>query len=251
MIDLSDKVFVITGASSGIGRECAITSARLGATLVLFGRDAERLAETRSRCQNPDAHVVACLDLREYERVDAVLQDSHQRVGPFDGIVHAAGASKTLPLAATQASDIDSLFSINVTSGVNLTKHAIKRRYWNPNGGSVVFISSVMGVVGEKGKTTYALTKSALLGGARSLALELASRRIRVNAVSPGVVETPLSDAAVYSQTPEARKAITDLHPLGLGDPADVANAVVFLLSEQSRWITGTNLIVDGGYCAR
>ncbi len=108
-----------------------------------------------------------------------------------------------------------------------------------------------MGMVGESGKTLYSLTKGALISGVRSMALELAPKKIRVNTVSPGVVETPMSSKAVYSQNEESLNRIKDLHPLGLGNSVDVANACIYLLSDAAKWVTGTNLIVDGGYTAR
>jgi len=118
-------------------------------------------------------------------------------------------------------------------------------------GGSIIFISSVMGVVGENGKTMYSMTKGALISAVKSLSIELATRKIRINAISPGVVETPMSKNAIYSRNEESLDKIKSLHPLGLGQPEDVANACVFLLSDASKWITGTNMLVDGGYLAK
>ena len=108
-----------------------------------------------------------------------------------------------------------------------------------------------MGVVGENGKALYSMTKGALVATTRTLAIELAGKKIRVNSISPAVVETPMSKNAIYSRNEESLNKIKKLHPLGLGQPEDIANAAVFLLSDASRWITGTNLVVDGGYLAR
>ncbi|MCB1864531.1 MAG: SDR family oxidoreductase [Chromatiales bacterium] len=251
MLDLSGKKILITGASSGIGRACAIACARQGATLAMLGRNAERLAETRSRCDNAQMHYTATVDLIDYDQVPDVVAACHESIGDFHGLVNAAGVSMTLPLSSLRPEQTNRLFETNVTAGMNLTRLVVDRRRWAADGGSVVFVASVMGMVGEKGKTAYALTKGALLGGTRAIALELAGRSIRVNSVSPGVVKTPLSDAAVYSQSEASRQRIADLHPLGLGRPEDVADAVVFLLADESRWITGTNLVIDGGYTAR
>jgi NAD(P)-dependent dehydrogenase (short-subunit alcohol dehydrogenase family) len=156
----------------------------------------------------------------------------------------------TMPLSAHKASQFDSFTTTNVTAAFLLVSAATRRGRFNPAGGSVVLVSSVMGVVGEKGKVLYSATKGALIAGARSLALELAGRRIRVNTVSPGVVRTPLWDRSVSRQSEEQRARIEGLHPLGLGEPEDVANACIFLLSDGARWITGSNLVVDGGYTA-
>lgn len=119
------------------------------------------------------------------------------------------------------------------------------------NGASIVFIASVMSHVGEVGKTLYAMTKGALVSSAKSMAIELAPRNIRVNTLSPGVVKTPMSSKSAYSQNNESLSKIISKHPLGLGEANDIANACVYLLSEASKWTTGTNLIIDGGYTAK
>jgi len=121
----------------------------------------------------------------------------------------------------------------------------------NTNSFSGVYISSVVSEVGEKGKTLYSMSKSALVGMAKSLALEYANKGARFNCISPAVVETPLSQKSYYRQDENAMKEILNEHPLGLGAPEDVAYAAVFLLSEQSKWITGINMPVDGGYLAK
>ena len=127
----------------------------------------------------------------------------------------------------------------------------LNKLHFSEDGGSIVFISSVMGVVGENGKTLYSMTKGALISAVKSMSVELAPRKIRVNAISPGMVETPMSKNAIYSRNEESLDKLRKMHPLGFGKPEDVANASVFLLSDASRWITGTNLIVDGGYLAK
>jgi len=146
---------------------------------------------------------------------------------------------------------MEDFFRVNVIGAVNLTRNALKLAHFSVNGGSIVFISSVMGVTGESGKALYSMTKGALISAVRSMAVELATRRIRVNAISPGVVDTPMSKHAVYSKDESSINRIKSLHPLGLGQSADVANASLFLISDAARWITGTNLIVDGGYSTK
>jgi len=132
-----------------------------------------------------------------------------------------------------------------------LTKHIIKKKHINPDGASIIFIASVMGVVGQPTKTVYSSTKGALIAGARSLALELARNKIRVNCVSPAMVKTEMSDSLLSKVTPEAYNEIMKAHPLGIGEPLDVAELCAFLLSDSARWITGTNVLVDGGYTAQ
>ena len=112
------------------------------------------------------------------------------------------------------------------------------------------FYPQLWGLAGASGKALYGMTKGALISGAKSLALELAPKNIRVNCISPGVVVSPMSNNAIYSKDEESLQRVKDLHPLGLGEAEDVANACVYLLSDASKWVTGTNLIIDGGYTA-
>lgn len=246
---LSGKKLVITGASSGIGRQCAIMANALGAFVILIGRSQERLNETARLLVNSD-YILLATDITAYEETSTKLE---QLIEGFkiDGIIHAAGISTTLPLRNITPEKLQPFFETNVFAAINLTKILTKIKFANPQGMSIVFIASVMGIVGELGKTTYSLTKGAVVAGTKSLALELAGKKIRVNCVLPGVVETPMSATAVYAQNAEAYDKIKSYHPLGLGNPEDVANACAFLVSDAARWITGTNLIVDGGYTAR
>lgn len=248
---LNDKVIVITGASSGIGRQCAITCSQMGATVMLLGRDADRLNDTLQAMDNIAKHKTFAFDLCDFEQATANIKAISTQFGKISGLINCAGISTTLPINAISTDKMEAFFRTNVLGSINLTKLVVSASNFSKQGGSVIFISSVMGVVGAKGKTLYSMTKGALVSAAKSLAVELASRSIRVNSVAPGVVQTPMSQSAIYSRNQEALDYVTSQHPLGLGLPEDVANACVFLLSDASRWITGTNLVVDGGYLAK
>lgn len=248
---LNGRQILITGASSGIGKACSVLFARRGASLCLLGRDEVRLQETLSLIDNPDNHCSALVDLTDYKHVADAVRIVVKERGPISGIVNCAGISTTLPINATSEEKMEHFLRTNVVGPLSLTKQVLKPGNFAPDGGSIVFISSVMGVAGEKGKALYSLTKGALISSVRSLAIELANRRIRVNTVSPGVVDSPMSRSAVYSRDDEALDRIRLLHPLGLGEPDDVANACLFLISDASKWITGTNVVVDGGYLAK
>jgi NAD(P)-dependent dehydrogenase (short-subunit alcohol dehydrogenase family) len=248
---LHGKHIVITGASSGIGRACAVLFAARGAGLSLLGRDQDRLQETLALTGQPHNHTCFNVDLTDHEKVAETVRNIVDGRGPVAGIVNCAGISTTLPVNAMSEEKMEYFLRTNVVGPVNLTRHFLKQSNFSDKGGSVVFISSVMGIAGEKGKTLYSMTKGALVSTVRSMAIELAERRIRVNAVSPGVVDSPMSKSAVYSRNEEALNKIRALHPLGLGEPVDVANTCLFLISDASKWITGTNIIVDGGYLAR
>ncbi len=248
---LHNKVIVITGASSGIGRQCAITCSQMGAAVALLGRDADRLNDTLQAMENISKHKTFPFDLCDFEQAAASIKDISTQFGQISGLINCAGISTTLPINAVSTDKMETFFRTNVLGSLNLTKLVVSASNFSKQGGSVIFISSVMGVVGAKGKTLYSMTKGALVSAAKSLAVELAPRSIRVNSVAPGVVQTPMSQSAIYSRNQEALDYVTNQHPLGLGLPEDVANACVFLLSDASRWITGTNLVVDGGYLAK
>jgi NAD(P)-dependent dehydrogenase (short-subunit alcohol dehydrogenase family) len=173
-------------------------------------------------------------------------------VDKIDGLIHCAGISSTIALRSLSEEKLNNHFAINVNTGFLLIKDLVaKKNSLLQEGASIIMMSSVMGMVGEIGKTAYGMTKGAILAGVKSLALELALRKIRLNAVSPGVVVTPMSKKSFYSQNEERLKKMEDLHPLGLGQPSDVSHACIYLLSEASKWVTGTNMIIDGGYTAR
>ncbi len=248
---LQDKTIIVTGASSGIGRECSVSCSRQGARVVLMGRDHNRLNETMALMQERNDHTICAVDLTNYEEVEKMISGLTPGFGKIDGLVNCAGISTTLPLNMVKPDKLGEFFSANVQAAVNLTRVVTRLSNFSEAGGSVIFIGSVMGEAGEAGKLIYSITKGALIAGARSLAIELAPRKIRVNSISPGVVETPMSKNAVYSRNEESLNRVINQHPLGLGLPEDVANACIYLLSDAARWITGTNLIVDGGYLAR
>lgn len=250
MLDLTDRTILITGASSGIGRQCAVTLSGQGARIALLGRDMDRLRETLSMMSNPDTHKVFTHDFVASLDVKGLVEQIVGETGKISGVVHSAGISTTLPLRALTQDKLELFNRVNVHGPMALTKAAVTPACVNPDGASVVFVTSVMSVVGEVGKSLYSMTKGALLGASRSLALELAPRKIRVNCLSPGVVESPMSAGAVYSQSEEALGKIRDKHPLGLGSVEDVANACLFLVSDEAKWITGANFVVDGGYTA-
>ncbi|MBS4040197.1 MAG: SDR family oxidoreductase [Flavobacteriales bacterium] len=248
---LSGKTIVITGASSGIGQAIAISSAHQGAKLLLLGRDQERLNETLRLCENGEKHVTLSLDLQKSTEWIADFQAVAKSHAPIDGFVHAAGVSPTIPFKVMKAHQMMEAFDLNLFSAVHIIQILTKVGIKSSGGMSMVLISSVMSEVGEKGKSLYAMTKSALIGLVKSLALEYADKNIRFNAISASVVDTPLSMNSYYRKSEEALNEVLGQHPLGLGKPEDIGNSSVFLLSDASKWVTGTNLIIDGGYLAR
>ena len=173
------------------------------------------------------------------------------KMGPIDGLVNCAGISTVMPLKLMTPDKVDHFFKTNVYATIELTRQVLGIRNVNKSGASVIFFASVMGVVGENAKSIYSFTKGALISGVRSLAVEFAKKKVRVNVVSPGVVVTPINVNQPYIAEPDKRAVLENQHPLGLGTTTDVANACIYLLSDASRWVTGQNIIIDGGYTVK
>jgi NAD(P)-dependent dehydrogenase (short-subunit alcohol dehydrogenase family) len=246
---LQDKVIIVTGASSGIGAQCAIDCSKMGAKVALIGRNVERLNITLSQCENPTKHLIVPLDLSSSEGMKDAVKNIVDKLGKINGIVNCAGISSVTPLKLVNDDLMVQFFQNNVFSAINLSKEVAKIGNCDKEHGcSIILIASIMGCVGEKGKTLYSATKGALIAAARSMACELAMKNTRVNVVSPGAILTPINANKSYMANPEERQILENKHPLGLGKTTDISNACIYLLSEASRWVTGQNLIVDGGY---
>jgi NAD(P)-dependent dehydrogenase (short-subunit alcohol dehydrogenase family) len=249
MISLINKRIVVTGASSGIGASVAELCASLGAKVLLLGRDEIRLTQTCSRLSG-EGHVVLAIDLTTYDLLEENLSTLLHSFGPIDGMVHSAGIEMTRPLKMLKPKNLQEVFEINVTAGLNLARILTKSGNWSSAGGSIIYISSIVGEVGQPGKIGYSASKGALMAAAKSMALEFANKRIRVNCILPAMVRTPMSENLLASLSNEARESIEKMHPLGIGSVEDISSACCYLLSDVSKWITGTSLIIDGGYSA-
>jgi NAD(P)-dependent dehydrogenase (short-subunit alcohol dehydrogenase family) len=244
------RAIVVTGASSGLGRACAIELASRGARLVLVGRNVAELNVTRAAAAG-DGHEIVPLDLNEVETIAAHLTPALARIGRVYGLCNAAGVVETRPLSASTPELVARVMRVNVMAALEVARVVTNRLFMDSEGGSLVFFSSVYGAVGAPGQTAYAASKGAIAAAVRCLAIELAKRRIRVNSISPGLVHTPMADRALGRLSPEQIAAITARHPLGVGTVADIAGAAAFLLAPDTRWISGTDLPVDGAYLAQ
>jgi NAD(P)-dependent dehydrogenase (short-subunit alcohol dehydrogenase family) len=249
-IDFSGKRVVVTGASSGLGRAIALELGSRGAELILIGRDQERLRETGDAMGSAVRHIAA-FDLEQVSGITPQIIQLVQAHGPLYGLCHAAGVVQTLPLAATKAEHVRRMMEVNLVAGIELARAVSRRDVMEPEGGAILFISSIYSRAGVSGQVAYCATKGAVNAAVRAMAVELARRHIRVNTLSPGMVRTPMTEAALAVLSESQVDALVNAHPLGIGSPEDVARAAAFLLAPQTRWITGADLAVDGGYTAK
>ena len=247
-MDLSGRTVLVTGASSGLGKGITQLLAQLGAKVLLVARDPVRLEAARSELGG-EGHAAEAFDLGQTDAIPGWMREVAQRRGVLHGLVHSAGVLTTKPLRMQTAADWELALRINVSAGAALAKGFRQKGVFS-GAGSIVYLSSVMGLTGQPGQILYSATKGALVAMTRSMALELARENIRVNCVAPAVVLAGMSEDLRKNVSPEQFAQITAMHPLGLGRAEDVAHAVAFLLADTARWITGTTLTVDGGYTA-
>jgi len=247
-LDMTGCTILVTGASSGIGRETAILLSHLGAKVILVARNKERLKATLTLMAGT-GHVIEAYDLAVYEGIPSWIQQLAGAHGRLDGIAHSAGLQATAPLKVMEPTQSEALWRVNVSASLWLAKGFRQRAVCN-SGGSLVFLASVAGLVGQPAIAAYSASKGAVIALTRSLAMELSREGIRVNCIAPGYVKTEMGTEFAGGLTPEHLAAIGKEHPLGFGEPVDVAYAVSYLLSQASRWVTGTTLVVDGGYTA-
>lgn len=241
---LEGKTILVTGASSGIGRETAIECSKLGAKVVITARNEDRLKETLDALEG-EGHQLICFDLTDVNKLD----DFVVLLPVLHGFVSNAGINKMSPVAFIKEEDLREVYQVNTFSPILLLRLLLKKKKIG-KAASVVFTSSLSGIgtVGI-GNGVYASSKGALNMFMKVAALELANKKIRVNAVCPGMILTQMIQEGVNSkQLDEGLSA----YPLGrYGDPKDVAFAIIYLLSEASNWVTGTNMVIDGGLTIR
>lgn len=248
MFDLSNKLILVTGASSGIGRATAIVLSQRGAKVILCSRREAELRTTQEMMTSPEQHEIAAMDLTDTDAIPNWVQQICKRGDrQLGGLVHAAGIGTTVPLRVLNRRRIDEVMTVNTYAALGLLRAAAVKGVPRAEGCSVVLISSIAGLIGMSGLTAYGASKGALHAIVKSAALELAARRIRVNCIAPAWVDTPMLQEAVTG-LPGGLSHVDARQPLGLIPPAEVGAAAAFLLSNEARHITGTTLVIDGGY---
>lgn len=244
-MDLSGNHYLVTGASSGIGRGTSLVLDELGATLVLAGRREDELAKTAAALSRPAR--IEKMDLSRMDGLPAWLKRVAKETRPLDGIVHCAGIQVTAPLRFISERQFQETLDANLKSAVGLAKgFRQKGVYRSP--GSIVFISSIASRIGIPGQIAYAASKAGLEAACRCIAAEMVRENIRVNTILPGLVRTEMSEKWLQIVPPEKETQIKASHPLGLGEVNDIAYAAAFLLSRKTgRWISGATIVIDGG----
>ena len=241
---LDGRVAVVTGASSGIGAAIAEALSQAGARVVLTGRDEGRLREVAERLG--DHHVVAA-DLAADDAAGAIVAATLEAYGALNVLVHSAGIFWPRPFAEAPLSDFDEQFRVNVRAPYALTQAALP--HLQPDG-SVIFISSIAGRVGFPSSTAYCGTKGAVELMTKSLAMELAPIGVRVNAIAPGNIHTPMNERLFESE--DYNRSMIERTPFGrVGVVEDIAPLAVFLASDAARYIHGESILVDGGWAAQ
>lgn len=243
-LNITNKIFIVTGAGSGIGRETSLAIAIEGATVVMMDINTEGLSETAS-LGGEHCHPLSIDLTNEKEVADAVSQ-AVEKYGKLDGLVHCAGISSRKPLNVLSKDGFSKVMDVNFYSFVELVKQCAKRKHIN-DGASIVVMSSISSIKGYKAKTEYCVSKAAVDAFVRCMALELADRKIRVNSVMAAAVNTPMAQRA--RETNAAVGAAAFEAPLGITEPYEVANTIAFLLSDATKTITGTSILIDGGAC--
>ena len=244
IIDCTNKLYIVTGAGSGIGRETSRVLAEHGASVMMMDVNAEGLAETAAiggvRCYP------MTIDLTDASAVSEAVAKIVEQYGKLDGLVHCAGISSRKPLNVLSKEGFSKVMDVNFYSFVELVKQCAKRKHIN-DGASIVVMSSISSIRGYKAKTEYCVSKAAVDAFVRCMALELADRKIRVNSVMAAEVLTP---HALKAREMNAAVGASDFNaPLGPSEPYEVANTIAFLLSDATKTITGTSLLIDGGAC--
>ena len=251
MIDLSEKNFIVTGASSGIGKATSHLIQKLGGRVFRFDVNEEGLLQDDLSLEE---HPIYPIDLTDFDLVNQTIISATKNTDKgFNGLVHCAGIPSIMPLRILGMDEYERVQRINTQAALNLAKTFSKNGIYSASSTtcSIVFISSVYGLVGSSANVAYATSKAAIIGMTKALAVELARKKIRVNCIAPGFIKTNMSDKVTPLFDEKYSERIEKMHLLGWGEADDIANGIAFLLSDSAKWITGTILNIDGGFTAQ
>jgi meso-butanediol dehydrogenase / (S,S)-butanediol dehydrogenase / diacetyl reductase len=245
---LAGKCAVVTGGGSGIGAATARLFAAEGARVAVLDRDLPHADQIAGEIRDAGGKVLAlACDVAKEEQIRECVGKVADSFGPIDVLFTSAGTAFRRSVSETEAGDWDRLMEINLRGPYLCAKFCLQ--HFRPEGGSIIHVSSVTGITGVRSRAAYSASKGALVALTRNMAMDLASRKIRVNCVCPGFVRTAMAQPLLSD--PVRHERLVSMHPLGrLGEPEDIAQAVLFLASEESSWMTGASLVVDGGFSA-
>ena len=239
---------LVTGASSGIGMAVALLCNQMGATVIANGRDHTRLQDLKNTSANPEQMHIEPRDLQDdMDNLPQWVAGLRQKYGKLTGLVCCAGYGAVMPLRAYDRTTAAAIYDIHVHAPLLLARGFADKRNNAGQGSSIVFLSSAAALAKEAGLAAYGGAKAAVQAATISLSRELAPQGIRINAVAPAMVRTPMSEKYFAMLSPEARDEALAAYPLGIGTPEDVAQAIVFLLGSAGKWITGQTIVMDGG----
>lgn len=239
---LTNKTIFITGASSGIGRQVAISCSEMGAKVIITGRDEKRLDEAFSKLKGQGHSKFVCDLMDEKQRNELV-----GNLPNVDGMVHSAGVVMPVPVKFIAEKHLRYVMGVNFEAAVFLVSGLLKNKKLN-DAASLVFFSSISVNYPYAGGATYSASKGAIEAYSKNLAIEIIQKKMRSNVIVPAMVKTPLYEETKEQSMYRSPEEYESKYPLGLGMPEDVANAAIYLLSDASRWVTGINLILDGGF---
>ena len=249
LLQVKDRRYLVTGAASGIGRATALLLSEVGAKVLLVDINEENLRILQSECKGESDILV--LDLTDADAIKTAMKEKVATFGKLNGFVHCAGLPYIAPLKVVNPEKTETLYKLNTYAAIELAKVCSSKQVYAGEAGSFVLISSVYGLVGSAANVGYAMSKGAIVAITKSLAMELVGNGIRVNCVAPGFIKTPMAKKVDGMMDESYDERLNALHPMGLGDPEDIANAILFLFSDMSKWMTGAVMNVDGGFTAQ
>ena len=247
LIDLTGRKILVIGASSGIGKQTAITLSKVGASVILSARREDKLRETLSLLEG-EGHGIHCFDTQKLDEIEVHIKQIVAEFGSLDGMVYSAGLGTAIPLLQTKPEKLQNVFEVNLFGFIESVRQLCKKGRFNP-GMRIVGISSCASLRGDKSKTAYSASKAAMDSAIRCIAKEMADRGICINSVAPSMTATELYDHYLekYGDDSETNQELLKRQYLGIAETSDIASAVAFLISPAAKFITGITLPVDGG----